>query len=760
MDKQAGRRGLLNGLHLGFGLGLACFVSLGLAGVAEAAPSEVVVTAIKRPQPVDAPPALSIYAAAPRFEQITLSEDGSQVAMVTNEGGARLLVTYRFADQSRHLVKLGQGEIAGVAWGDDTHVLINVARPTLRGTCDAKDQIAIVKNYVETRQSLQNILSDLEDVSQPVPGPIMAVGALLDDMHVPPCAYYGVRSENAVTAINLVTNKGRALGQNFGQAQNLPLGVPAPETIAGRVQLVGPFLELRSQSEGAQPAERAYLWRADPDSGAGKLIDDGGGDVDRETRYVDDWLVDRQGAPIARSVLDYASKQFSLQMKIAGAWKPAMTRTIVDKDHSFAPFMIGLGRDEGSILILDQALSGGGYHYYQLAADGTRTGPLEPADALADRPLFNRQTGRLAGFSQAGETESYVVTDRALEDVFERAQTAAPGESVRVISVAADPRRLVIKAEGAEDPGSYHYIDYGSGKTEDLGEDYADLPTEWIADQTTMTYKAADGLTINAFLTVPPNLPHAEHLPLVVLPHDGPRAHDGRGFNWLAQALASRGYVVLQPNYRGSDGYGAAFLAAGQGQLGRKMQSDLTDGVKELVSEGLVDPRRVCVLGVGMGGYAALTAAATEGAGVRCAAAINGVADLARQEAWDKSKLLTPFQDQIAPLLPDPHVPRAFIANPASPSLLAGYVGADGAAPSPLALASAITAPVLLIDTLDDRTVPSGQSQAMHRALAAAQRPVQLIELKGDEHAPSAPQTRLAVLNAVIDFLAKNDPAS
>ena len=745
-------------------LSLICLAHLGalsLAGGAWAAADEVVVTAIKRPQPEDAPPALALYAAAPRFEQIALSDDGAQVAFVTDEQGVRLLVTYRFADRSHHLIKLGPGEIAGLSWADQDHVLITVGRPTLRGTCNAQDQPYIIGAMVGAQQAMESIMAMTPPSAAPDQAQIRsAVGNATGAAQPAGCAYYGVRSEDAVTSIDVNTGRNRVLGWGFDTYQYMPYGPPVAVWVDGRPRLIGTFLEVRSTPFGHGPVERAYLWNADVDGGLGKLIDDGGDDIDREQRYVDDWLVDHHGAVIARSVYDYAASRFSLQMKVAGQWKPVLTRPIVDRDHAFAPFMIGLGRDENSIVILDTAPNRAAYHYYQLSADGIRSGPLEPADALTDRPLYNAQTGRLAGFSQAGETDSYVLTDPQLSTLLDRVQSAAPGETVRVVSVAGDPRKLVIKAVGLQDPGSYHFIDYTTGRTEDLGEDYADLPTAWIADQTSITYHAADGLEINGFLTVPPNRPHAEHLPLVILPHDGPRGHDVRGFDWLAQALASRGYVVLQPNYRGSDGYGPAFIAAGQGQLGRGMETDLTDGVKELVSEGLVDPMRVCILGVGLGGYAALTVATTHGANVRCAGAINGIFDPARQEAWEQSRLLTPFQDQITSLVPDPHTPRAFIANPDSPSLLAGYLGVGAAAPSPLALASAISAPVLLIDTLDDRTVPSGQSQAMRDALEAAQRSVDLIQLKGAEHAPATPDTRQAVLNAVMDFLAKNDPAN
>jgi dipeptidyl aminopeptidase/acylaminoacyl peptidase len=451
-------------------------------------------------------------------------------------------------------------------------------------------------------------------------------------------------------------------------------------------------------------------------------------------------------------------------MRIKNAWKPVLTRKIVPKDHTMAPFMIGLGHDDGSIIILDAAASPSGgdvppvYHFYRLSADGSLSAPLEPNDAAHDRPLFDPRTNRFAGFAQNGETETYGLDDPALQALYDRAAQAAPGENVRVVSTAADPRKMVIYAEGRQDPGAYYLLDFVAGTTVNLGEDYQDLPTEWIAEQKPITYKARDGLEIHALLTLPPKAPaQASNLPLVVLPHDGLQAHDRQGFDWLAQALASRGYVVLQPNYRGSDGYGPAFIAAGYGQGGRKMQSDLSDGVASLVAEGLVDPKRVCVLGVGLGGYAALTAAATGDPTYRCAGAINGVADPTAYAATLKGRLPRPEQDLITTLAPDPHWPRAFITNPGSPRVFSAYFGAD--APSPVKLAGQVRAPLLLLEVADDPVVPASQSRAMRDALTAAGKPVDLVELKGAEHAPASEATRLATLKAVLDFLGQADPA-
>jgi dipeptidyl aminopeptidase/acylaminoacyl peptidase len=246
-------------------------------------------------------------------------------------------------------------------------------------------------------------------------------------------------------------------------------------------------------------------------------------------------------------------------------------------------------------------------------------------------------------------------------------------------------------------------------------------------------------------------------LPLVVLPHDGPQGHNRLGFDWLAQALASRGYLVLQPDYRGSDGHGPDFIAAGYGQWGRKMQSDLSDGVRELVAQGMADPKRVCIIGFGYGGYAALNGAADPST-YRCAAAINGISDLAAYKTWQEGERSTPEQDAITPLIPDPDWPRAFKVNPDSALMLAAYLGSGAA--SPVARASAAAIPVLLIHESDDPVVPIAQGHAMRDALQSAGRSVDWVEVKGKDHTAATEDERAAILQAVADFLAKYNPAS
>jgi dipeptidyl aminopeptidase/acylaminoacyl peptidase len=212
----------------------------------------------------------------------------------------------------------------------------------------------------------------------------------------------------------------------------------------------------------------------------------------------------------------------------------------------------------------------------------------------------------------------------------------------------------------------------------------------------------------------------------------------------LAQALASRGYAVLQPQYRGSAGITPALTAAGYGQWGRKMQTDLSDGVRALVAKGTVDAKRVCIMGASYGGYAALAGAVFDPAAYRCAVDLAGLSDLRRfleyerDETNDRDGQLMRYWDRFM----GAQSPGDRTLDAISPAL-----HADKAA-----------MPILLIHGKDDTVVPFDQSREMEGALKRAGKPVELVTLKSEDHWLSRGETRLQMLTAAVDFLEKNNP--
>jgi dipeptidyl aminopeptidase/acylaminoacyl peptidase len=227
----------------------------------------------------------------------------------------------------------------------------------------------------------------------------------------------------------------------------------------------------------------------------------------------------------------------------------------------------------------------------------------------------------------------------------------------------------------------------------------------------------------------------------VVFPHGGPASRDTPSFDWWAQAMASRGYAVLQVNFRGSDGFGWSFTKAGFGQWGRKMQTDLSDGVRFLAKEGVIDPKRVCIVGGSYGGYAALAGAALDTGVYRCAASVAGLSDLRRFIDWSKA------QNGVSAYRWWTRFMGA--EDSRDPSL---------AEISPAAHIDRVNIPILLVHGRDDTVVPLEQSRIMADALQKAGKPVELIVQKGADHWLSRGDTRLETLDAIVDFLEKYNP--
>jgi dipeptidyl aminopeptidase/acylaminoacyl peptidase len=220
--------------------------------------------------------------------------------------------------------------------------------------------------------------------------------------------------------------------------------------------------------------------------------------------------------------------------------------------------------------------------------------------------------------SEKGEIEAVFYTDDRtrvswlkpeMKTLQEEIDKALPDRINRVVSFSRDASRMLVWTGSASDPGRYYFYYRASGRMQLLAQPYAKISGKDLATVESASYHARDGLDIPAYLTVPGDRA-TQALPLVVMPHGGPFVRDEWGYDVWAQFLANRGYLVLQPNFRGSTGYGKAFVEKGLGQWGRAMQDDIDDGVKWLVDQGKVDPKRVCIMGASYGGYAAMWAAA------------------------------------------------------------------------------------------------------------------------------------------------------
>jgi dipeptidyl aminopeptidase/acylaminoacyl peptidase len=326
-----------------------------------------------------------------------------------------------------------------------------------------------------------------------------------------------------------------------------------------------------------------------------------------------------------------------------------------------------------------------------------------------------------------------------MEPVMAKAQrdldkALAPDRHAQIISTSADQRRLVVQAASASDPGAFYLTDLDDRRMQPLSAIRPELMGRVLGPVRSLRYKARDGLVIEAVLTLPPGL-EPRKLPLVVMPHGGPTARDDESFDWWAQFVASMGYAVIQPNYRGSSGYGTAFEDKADGQYGLAMQDDLLDAIDHLAREGIADPARVCMVGGSYGGYAALRAAQRDGARFRCVVSFAGVADLNAMMRYDSGFLY------------GASLRRAW--QRAAPDLKAV---------SPANFAAQFSAPVLLMHGKRDRTVPVKQSREMAERLQAAKKDFRYVELPLADHHFSREADRLAFLGELRTFLLQHNP--
>ena len=318
------------------------------------------------------------------------------------------------------------------------------------------------------------------------------------------------------------------------------------------------------------------------------------------------------------------------------------------------------------------------------------------------------------------------------------------GAHVELMTLSKDRTRLIVKVESKDLGYGYYVVDRRTGGAKWFSDVYKNIGPEDIRERQYIHYSAADGMDIPAYLTLPLGKP-AKDLPLVVLPHGGPFARDGNGFDWWAQAYASRGYAVLQPQFRGSNGFGLDHLRAGYGEFGRKMQTDLSDGISHLVKQGIVDPKRVAIAGASYGGYAALAGVTLQSGIYRCAVSVAGPSNMSRQ-LQSMAKAIGTGRN------PASRYWREYLAVTSDRDPELDTI-------SPDFFADKASAPILLIHGLDDTVVPIDQSRRMEAALRKAGKPVEMVTLKGEDHWLSTSETRLQMLEAQVAFMDRCNPA-
>ncbi len=353
--------------------------------------------------------------------------------------------------------------------------------------------------------------------------------------------------------------------------------------------------------------------------------------------------------------------------------------------------------------------------------------------------VFSDVTDDLVATAYLDDRTRYYFRDKALEADYRFLQGRVPGAEIGFVRATRDERKWIINAASDVEPGTTYLFDRDR-KTLTLQYRIRErLPREHLAPMTSIRYKSSDGLEIPAYLTLPRGVP-PRSLPMVLVPHGGPWARDEWGYDAMAQFLANRGYAVLQPNFRGSTGYGKKFLNAGNLQWGDLMQDDLTWGVKHLTAEGTVDPGRVAIMGGSYGGYATLAGVAFTPDLYAAAVAIVAPSNLITlletiPPYWEAGRVV--FHRRMG----DPNTPEG---------------KAQLVRQSPLTSAAKIRTPLLVVQGANDPRVKRAESDQIVIALRDRGFPVEYLVAPDEGHGFARPVNTMAMFAAAEAFLAKH----
>ena len=349
---------------------------------------------------------------------------------------------------------------------------------------------------------------------------------------------------------------------------------------------------------------------------------------------------------------------------------------------------------------------------YSVALDGSKRETLVFAHPRVDVDGLMRigRRGRVVGVTYATEKREAAYFDKDLAVLARSLSKALPGlPLIRFVDSSVDESKLLLLAGSDTDAGRYYLFDKGTKSLNELMLARPELENVPLAAMKPVTYKASDGTDVPGYLTLPPGST-GKGLPAIVMPHGGPSARDEWGFDWLVQFFANRGYAVLQPNYRGSSGYGEGWYQKNGFQSWRTAIGDVNDAGRWLVSQGIADPGKLAIVGWSYGGYAALQSPVLDPDLYKAVIAIAPVTDLASlvedSRGWSNYRVV-----------------KNFIGT--GPHLREG---------SPAQNAARIKAPVLLFHGDVDLNVGIGQSRKMQDRLKSAGARSELIVYPGLDH--------------------------
>jgi acetyl esterase/lipase len=454
-----------------------------------------------------------------------------------------------------------------------------------------------------------------------------------------------------------------------------------------------------------------------------------------EGGVIEDFFADKDGQ-LAFGITD--KDGVSILQRLAGDhWETCP----IDLDHTS---ILGAGDKPGELIVAGPDSNG-------------QPGPVERMDAATGQPgevlyqdrhydcetagLFRSQaTRKVLGIRFERRAVTEVWFDPALQSLQRVFASAFPGKIVEIASMDDAENRFVVKASSDVDPGGYYLVDLEKHSLGLLKHVAPWLDVARMRPRRAITYRARDGYPIEAYLTLPEGASKAHPVPLVVYPHGGPWYRDTGGFDMEAQYLASRGYAVLQPNYRGSTNYDSRFPYEDRFDF-VKMRNDVTDGTKALIHSGLVDSNRIAIMGGSFGAYLAVCGAAFEPDLYRCAVALSGIYDW--EQVMDEARQESFFDNPQFEFL------RRHLGDPKANA-------AKFDAISPLRHIDQVKVPIFVYHGYDDPIASIGESSALVSKLDQYHVPYEKHFVQREGHGVHYLDHRVEISMDVEAFLAKN----
>jgi dipeptidyl aminopeptidase/acylaminoacyl peptidase len=462
-------------------------------------------------------------------------------------------------------------------------------------------------------------------------------------------------------------------------------------------------------------------------------------EVQKKKAGIISWFADADGT--IRGGIGYSGKNWTIYSRDAATGEVRKTASgkISAKETAVDSVRMLTGVDSAVIVTNERT---GRFGVYEWALHSQEVGKpiFEHAEVDVVEPIFSSDGTKVEGVRYEDDrlrvawlTPDMKKLQADIDGVFKE-------KINRILSRSRDGNIVLIWSGSADDPGSYYTFDRKARRMNVFAAPYMSLVDRQLSPVKPIRYTARDGLSIPGYLALPAGK-EAKALPLIVMPHGGPFARDSYGFDPLVQLLASRGYAVLQPNFRGSTGFGRDYVERGYGQWGAAMQDDLDDGVAWLAKAGTIDPKRVCIFGSSYGGYAALWGAIRNPEIYRCAASFAGVTDVRAMLKYDSK------------------VGFAGRYSKDWRSKVEGEEKRDLASISPLQQAARLRVPVFVAHGEADTNVPVDQSRKLVAALRERGASVISSFYPGSGHGFSSSADALDFMKRLEAFLDTHNPA-